>query len=97
MPEFDRSFAALLEDLSERGLISAGDFEKIQYEMEALQATYDLATLELSYTEIRAPIDGVISERFIKLGNTIDVNAPTFRLRLRPTGPGNRSRSDSAA
>ena len=67
-------------DLNERGLISTGDFEKIQYEMEALQATFDLAKLELSYTEIRAPIDGVISERFIKLGNTIDVNAPTFQV-----------------
>lgn len=67
-------------DLKGRGLISEGDFEKIQYEMEALQATFDLATLELSYTEIRAPIDGVISERFIKLGNTIDVNAPTFQV-----------------
>ena len=67
-------------DLSERGLISAGDFEKIQYEMEALQATYDLAKLELGYTEIRAPIDGIVSERFIKLGNTIDVNAPTFQV-----------------
>ena len=67
-------------DLKGRGLISEGDFEKIQYEMEALQATFDLATLELSYTEIRAPIDGVVSERFIKLGNTIDVNAPTFQV-----------------
>ena len=67
-------------DLSERGLISAGDFEKIQYEMEALEAKFDLATLELGYTEIRAPIDGVISERFIKVGNTIDVNAPTFQV-----------------
>ncbi len=67
-------------DLSERGLISAGDFEKIQYEMEALKATYDLTTLELGYTEIRAPIGGVISERFIKIGNTIDVNAPAFQV-----------------
>jgi len=67
-------------DLKGRGLISEGDFEKIQYEMEALQATFDLSTLELSYTEIRAPIDGVVSERFIKLGNTIDVNAPTFQV-----------------
>ena len=67
-------------DLNKRGLISDGEFEKIQYEMEALQATFDLATLELSYTEIRAPIDGVISERFIKLGNTIDVNAATFQV-----------------
>ncbi|MEX0976159.1 MAG: efflux RND transporter periplasmic adaptor subunit [Woeseia sp.] len=67
-------------DLRDRSLISAGDFEKIQYEMEALQATHDLTRLELSYTEIRAPIDGVVSQRFIKVGNTIDVNAPTFQI-----------------
>ena len=67
-------------DLHERGLISVGDFEKIQYDMEALEATFDMARLELGYTEIRAPIDGVISERFIKVGNMIDVNAPTFQV-----------------
>jgi membrane fusion protein, multidrug efflux system len=67
-------------DLRDRSLISAGDFEKIQYEMEALQATHDLTRLELSYTEIRAPIEGVVSQRFIKVGNTIDVNAPTFQI-----------------
>ena len=67
-------------DLRDKGLISEGDFEKIQYEMEALEAIFDLAKLEYSYTEIRAPIDGVVSERFIKLGNTIDVNAPTFQI-----------------
>lgn len=67
-------------DLKSKGLISAGDFEKIQYEMEALQASFGLAKLELDYTEIRAPIDGVVSERFIKLGTTIDVNARTFQV-----------------
>jgi membrane fusion protein (multidrug efflux system) len=67
-------------DLREKALISEGDFEKIQFEMEALQATYDLAKLELDYTEVRAPIDGVVAERFIKIGNTIDVNAETFQV-----------------
>jgi membrane fusion protein (multidrug efflux system) len=67
-------------DLKGKGLISEGDFEKIRYEMEALQATFDLAKLELGYTEIRAPIDGVISERFIKIGNTIDINEQTFKV-----------------
>ena len=67
-------------DLKERGLISAGDFEKIKYEMDALEATYNLARLEYSYTEIKAPIDGVISDRFVKVGNTIDVNQPTFHV-----------------
>ena len=67
-------------DLKDKSLISAGDFEKIKYEMDALEATNNLAKLELSYTEIRAPIDGVIAERFVKLGNTIDVNAVTFQV-----------------
>ena len=67
-------------DLKDRNLISAGDFEKIQYEMESLEASHNLARLELSYTEIRAPIDGVVSERYIKLGNTIDVNSPAFHV-----------------
>ena len=67
-------------DLKDRSLISAGDFEKIKYEMDALEATNNLAKLELSYTEIRAPIDGVIAERFVKVGNTIEVNAVMFQV-----------------
>jgi membrane fusion protein (multidrug efflux system) len=67
-------------DLNKRGLISTGDFEKIKYEMDALEASYNLASLEYGYTEIRAPISGVVSERFIKVGNTIEVNTPTFQV-----------------
>ena len=67
-------------DLNERGIISAGDFEKIKYEMEALEASYNLASLEYSYTEIRAPINGTVSERFIKVGNTIAVSTPAFQV-----------------
>jgi membrane fusion protein (multidrug efflux system) len=67
-------------DLSKRGLISAGDFEKIKYEMDALEASYNLASLEYSYTDILAPMAGVVSERFIKIGNTIEVNTPTFQV-----------------
>jgi len=68
------------KDLQEKGLISEGDFEKIQYDLEALQASYNLASLELDYTQIRAPIEGVISERYVRLGNTIKVNEPLFRV-----------------
>ena len=67
-------------DLKEKGLISTGDFDKIRYEMEALEASYNLAKLELDYTQIRAPIDGVISERYAKIGNTIAVGDPVFRV-----------------
>jgi membrane fusion protein (multidrug efflux system) len=68
------------KDLSEKGLLSEGDFEKIQYEMEALEAQFNLAKLELDYTYIRAPIDGVVSERMVKLGNTIIEGEALFRV-----------------
>jgi membrane fusion protein (multidrug efflux system) len=66
------------KDLRQKGLLSEGDYEKIQYELEALQASYNLASLELDYTQIRAPISGVVSDRFIKLGNTLKVGEPLF-------------------
>lgn len=67
-------------DLFERGLISSGAFEGMKFELDALRAQYELAKLELSYTEIRAPIDGVISERHIKVGNNLSINDPVFQL-----------------
>ena len=67
-------------ELQEKGLISEGDFEKIQYDLEALEASFNLASLELDYTQIRAPIDGVVSERYLKLGNTIKTGDQVFRV-----------------
>ena len=67
-------------ELKEKGLISSGDFDKIKYDMEALEASYNLAKLELDYTQIRAPLDGVVSDRYIRLGNTISVGDPVFRV-----------------
>lgn len=67
-------------DLKEKGLISSGDFDKIRYEMDALEASYNLAKLELDYTQIRAPIEGVVSNRYVRRGNTVAVNEPLFRV-----------------
>jgi membrane fusion protein, multidrug efflux system len=67
-------------DLKAKGLISTGDFDKIRYEMDALEASYNLAKLELDYTQIRAPITGVISERFIRNGKTLAIGDPVFRV-----------------
>lgn len=67
-------------DLIDRGLISAGELEKLRFEVEALEATNELAKLQLSYADIRAPIDGVVAERFIKVGNTLNTEAPTFQI-----------------
>jgi len=68
------------KDLRGKGLLSEGDFEKLQYDLEALQASYNLASLELDYTQIRAPINGVVSERYVKIGNTIRIGDPLYRV-----------------
>lgn len=67
-------------NLRDKGLISEGDFDKLKYELEALEASYNLARLELDYTMIRAPIKGVVSQRFIRIGNTVDVGDALFRV-----------------
>lgn len=68
------------KELQAKGLISEGDFEKIQYDLEALEAANNLASLELDYTQIRAPITGVVSQRFVKRGNTARVGDRLFRV-----------------
>lgn len=68
------------EELKAKGLISEGDFEKLRYDLEALQASYNLDSLELDYTQIRATIDGVVAERYVKLGNTVKIGDPIFHV-----------------
>ncbi len=67
-------------DLAERGLVSIAMFEGLKYDVDALQATYNLRKLNYSYSQIRAPISGIVSSRDIKLGQNIDANYPAFRI-----------------
>lgn len=67
-------------ELHEKGLLPAGTYESLKYDLDALQVAYELAQLELSYTTVRAPIDGVVSERLVKAGNTITANSGIFRI-----------------
>ncbi len=66
------------KELHERGLVSADAYERVKFDLDALKAQYDIANLDYAYTEIRAPIDGVVSERHIKVGNMVTVNQATF-------------------
>jgi membrane fusion protein (multidrug efflux system) len=77
--KLERDYNRQLE-LSQKGLVAKGTAENAKFDLDALRAAYDRARLELSYTEIRAPIDGVVSARHIKVGNTIAPNDPSFRV-----------------
>jgi membrane fusion protein (multidrug efflux system) len=67
-------------EMFERKLLSVEQNDKIRYDLETQRATYDLAQLELSYTNIVAPISGVISRRLVKVGNYIQVNQALFKI-----------------
>ncbi|MEL6300712.1 MAG: efflux RND transporter periplasmic adaptor subunit [Pseudomonadota bacterium] len=67
-------------ELHERGLVAASAFQTTKFEVDSLRAANKLAELRYQYTTIRAPIDGVVSSRDIKVGNTIEQNSPTFRI-----------------
>jgi membrane fusion protein (multidrug efflux system) len=67
-------------ELAERKLVSADAVDNIRFELESARASYSLANLELSYTNITAPISGVVAQRMFKPGNLINLNTPVFRI-----------------
>lgn len=64
--ELDRINAA-----KNKNLISADQLEKLQWRLESLQASTDIAQLDVQETNIVAPIDGYIAKRYAKIGNLV--------------------------
>jgi membrane fusion protein (multidrug efflux system) len=77
LARLERDYARNLE-LSKRGLIGGAAFDTLRFELDAQRAITERAELALSYTEIRAPIAGVIAERRIKVGNSVQPNDVLF-------------------
>lgn len=61
-------------------LISANDMDQLKYDLENARAVNNLANLELSYSNVVAPISGVIASRSIKTGNFVQINSPIIRI-----------------
>ena len=66
--------------LHEKGLVSASAYEGLKFDMDALEAVYELQRLDYEYTNIRAPISGVVSARDVKIGQHVGSNDTTFRI-----------------
>ncbi len=79
LARLDRDYKRNVE-LHQKGMLSPGAVDNLKFEVDAARAAYELARLQLSYTEIRAPIDGVVSERRIKVGNMLKPNDELFRV-----------------
>ena len=68
------------DDLAARGLVSEAMYDGLKFDVDAMQARYDLARLNYEYSAIRATISGVVSGREIKLGQHIPADSVVFRI-----------------
>lgn len=68
------------DDLFARKLVSGEAHDRARFDLETQKAVADLARLDLEYTRVVAPIDGVISERMVKVGNLIQLQQVLFRI-----------------
>ena len=68
------------QELYNKELISAEQFDNSRYEYESQKAAYELAKLNVEYSKIKAPISGVVSERMVKKGNMINTDQQMFKI-----------------
>ncbi|MBS0557055.1 MAG: efflux RND transporter periplasmic adaptor subunit [Proteobacteria bacterium] len=61
-------------------LIPEYEYEQDKFDLAAQRAAYEAANIQLSYTRIVAPVDGVIAQRDIKIGNLVQANQNLFRI-----------------
>jgi membrane fusion protein (multidrug efflux system) len=73
--EFNRN-----KELHKKNIISTEVYERIRSDFEMQKAKVAQAGLMKSYTSIRSPIDGIVSERFIKVGNMVPQHEPCFHI-----------------
>lgn len=73
--EYDRQ-----QRLFEGQMISEQAFNNATYELEQLKLAHDEALRELTYTEVRAPISGTVTQRLVSLGDHVMVNQHLFDI-----------------
>lgn len=66
--------------LEARHMVSGEALERARFDLAAQTAALDLAQLELTRSQIRAPFAGVITRRYVKPGQTLGTHAAAFEL-----------------
>lgn len=67
-------------ELQKEELISAEEFESAKAAYESARARFSGDEIQLGFTEIRAPFDGLIARRYVDYAENVTVNAPLFRI-----------------
>lgn len=69
-----------IKGLRESDLASPSEYDAALYAMRRTAATLERAQLDLSRTRVRAPFDGVVSRRYVRLGELVVGGTPLFRI-----------------
>jgi membrane fusion protein (multidrug efflux system) len=73
--EYDREKRLFAQEM-----ISEQAFNEATYELEQLDLAHEEAARQLSYTEVRAPIAGTVTQRLVNLGDHVTVNQHLFDI-----------------
>lgn len=68
------------ERLRQGELLSEAEYETTAARFETAKAQVEGNRIQLAYTEIRAPFDGLIVTRYVKFAENVGVNTPLFRI-----------------
>jgi RND family efflux transporter MFP subunit len=72
---FDRTV-----EMFEKNLVSKQTYDDAKFNYETAQSQYENAKLRVDYTQIRSPIDGIVTERLVEVGQRINQNQVLFRV-----------------
>jgi membrane fusion protein, multidrug efflux system len=73
--EFARS-----KSLFERNLINQQEYENATFQLQQMRLRLDRAEIQLDHATVRAPFDGVVSEREVQIGARVSPNTKLFSL-----------------
>ncbi len=68
------------QEMFSRKLLSAEASDRAKFDFQTQRAAYDMARLDLQYTQIVAPISGTVSSRMVKPGNFLTINQAAFMI-----------------
>jgi len=78
--ETDKAMLERARNMLEKNLIAEENFETTRLQYESSKAAYEAALIQLEYTNIRAPFSGVVTARYIELGQRVNVSQSLFVL-----------------
>ncbi len=66
------------KQLIAKGLTNKEQIDNLKFETESLKSALDQARMNLSFTKIKSPFDGVVVKRHVKIGNLIQNATDVF-------------------